>query len=95
MQKLGNTYSYTQADWMSTLNLAQATDLDALILNLGPDPEDWQFARARAAYNICATSTPALKLALSLDMSVLPSDTEHDMLRLVDLVEELSNLLPS
>jgi glucan endo-1,3-alpha-glucosidase len=71
---------------------------DAFALNLGP--EQWQIDQARSAYRICAARHPkhetnqaqTLRLFLSLDMSVLPSTTRDDMLKLVELVQEFGDM---
>ncbi|WVQ83005.1 hypothetical protein IAT38_005143 [Cryptococcus sp. DSM 104549] len=72
---LGNTYPFTEEDWLATFDLARDTNLDALALNLGP--EEWQLSQARTAYSLLASNPPPahhrpLKLFLSLDMNVLP-----------------------
>ncbi|OCF33439.1 hypothetical protein I316_04859 [Kwoniella heveanensis BCC8398] len=69
---LGNTYPFTDKDWETTLDLAEATSLDALVLNLGP--EDWQLRQAQRAYSLVAAPKRDIKLFLSLDMNVLPPD---------------------
>ncbi|KAK8858540.1 hypothetical protein IAR55_002767 [Kwoniella newhampshirensis] len=71
---LGNTYPFTEEDWSATFDLAEDTSVDALVLNLGP--EDWQSSQAQTAYRLLAStaSKHKLKLFLSLDMNVLPSD---------------------
>nr|XP_031864159.1 uncharacterized protein CI109_000069 [Kwoniella shandongensis]KAA5531231.1 hypothetical protein CI109_000069 [Kwoniella shandongensis] len=80
---LGNTYPYTEEDWLGTFDLAQKTSLDALVLNLGP--EEWQFAQAQTAYRLLSSSNYRLKLFLSLDMNVLP----HDPSSLVEMVTNI------
>jgi glucan endo-1,3-alpha-glucosidase len=37
---VGNTYPYTQNDWLSDINQAHAAGIDAFALNIGTDP--WQ-----------------------------------------------------
>ncbi|WVF69229.1 hypothetical protein IAT40_004005 [Kwoniella sp. CBS 6097] len=68
---LGNTYPFTDRDWETTFDLAEATSLDGLALNLGP--EDWQLHQAQRAYAL-GSSRHHLKLFLSLDLNVLPPD---------------------
>ncbi|KAI5452377.1 hypothetical protein NCC49_000937 [Naganishia albida] len=94
---LGNTYPYVAEDWQENFRLAEETGIDAFALNLGPEP--WQLAQARSAYRICSarksvggTDSKSFKLFLSLDMNVLPSATREDMLKLVNMVEELGRV---
>ncbi|KAJ9095960.1 hypothetical protein QFC21_005322 [Naganishia friedmannii] len=56
---IGNTYPYTQADWKTDIQLAQANGIDGFALNFGLDP--WQPARIADAY----------ALFLSPDMDVI------------------------
>ncbi|KAJ9114317.1 hypothetical protein QFC22_005769 [Naganishia vaughanmartiniae] len=87
---LGNTYPYTEADWETNLELAEETGIDAFGLNLGP--ERWQADQARTAYRLSSDSGGGIKLFLSLDMNVLPSSSREDMLKIIDLVEELGRM---
>lgn len=89
VRQLGNTYPYKPSDWSSTLALGAATHLDAFALNLGPEP--WQLEQAREAYRQ-ASQSGEIKLMLSLDMNVLPSATEEDMTKLVNVVAELGGM---
>lgn len=80
---MGNTYPFTEADWAHTLDLAEDTGLDALALNLGPEP--WQMKQAQVAYNLATNRivSPVLgrrpvRLFFSLDMNVLVHDEMKD-----------------
>ena len=79
---------------MASLQAGAETGLDAFALNLGS--EEWQCAQAREAFRVLAqrdtdsdSTINKFKLFLSLDMHVLPSNTEQDMMKLVELVTEL------
>ncbi|WWC88604.1 uncharacterized protein L201_003517 [Kwoniella dendrophila CBS 6074] len=82
---LGNTYPFTEEDWIKTFDLAQDTGLDALALNLGP--EEWQLNQASIAYRIVRSSEYKLKLFLSLDLMVLPKDPELLIDKVTKIIE--------
>ena len=44
---VGNTYTYTQQDWLDDINAAHAADIDAFALNIGSD--SWQWDRVASA----------------------------------------------
>ncbi|EIW73683.1 hypothetical protein TREMEDRAFT_37459 [Tremella mesenterica DSM 1558] len=73
---LGNTYPFTEKDWLATFDLASEAGLDGFALNLGP--EEWQFSQALMAYDLLSSHSSGLKLFLSLDMNVNPSATSTD-----------------
>ncbi|WRT67733.1 uncharacterized protein IL334_004705 [Kwoniella shivajii] len=81
---LGNTYPFTESDWLDTFNLAEDTSLDALALNIGP--EEWQLTQASTAYRLLSTSSHKLKLFLSLDLMVLPKDPELLITKVLKIV---------
>ncbi|WVQ96734.1 hypothetical protein IAU59_003841 [Kwoniella sp. CBS 9459] len=93
---LGNTYPFTDKDWETTFDLAEATSLDGLALNLGP--EDWQLHQAQRAYSLISQPISSerkrkrnLRLFLSLDLNVLPPDPAvlvEKVLRIVDSAKE-------
>ncbi|KAJ9116226.1 hypothetical protein QFC24_006817 [Naganishia onofrii] len=66
---VGNTYPYTQADWKTDIQLAQANGIDGFALNFGLDP--WQPARIADAYAVAAQLGSSFKLFLSPDMDVI------------------------
>ncbi|KAK4684413.1 glucan endo-1,3-alpha-glucosidase, partial [Tremellales sp. Uapishka_1] len=74
---LGNTFPYTTSDWEQTFDLAQATSLDGLALNLGR--EDWQLEQALKAFDMISSPTSKwkLKLFVSLDMNSLSGNVEE------------------
>nr|XP_018262317.1 uncharacterized protein I303_05333 [Kwoniella dejecticola CBS 10117]OBR84475.1 hypothetical protein I303_05333 [Kwoniella dejecticola CBS 10117] len=82
---LGNTYPFTEQDWMKTFDLAEDTALDGLALNIGP--EEWQLAQACTAYRLLSASNHTLKLFLSLDLMVLPKDPELLVGKIVKIVQ--------
>ncbi|WWD04916.1 hypothetical protein V865_002987 [Kwoniella europaea PYCC6329] len=84
---LGNTYPFTEDDWMKTLDLAEDTSLDALALNLGP--EEWQLTQASTAYRLLSSSStsPKLKLCLSLDLMVLPKDPKLIITKVIQIIQ--------
>ncbi|KZT12051.1 glycoside hydrolase family 71 protein [Laetiporus sulphureus 93-53] len=73
---VGNTYPYTQADWLADINLAHESGLDGFALNVGPD--SWQPARVADAYQAAENSGTGFKLFMSFDMSVLPCGDASD-----------------
>lgn len=44
---VGNTYPYTQQDWLDDINAAHAAGIDAFALNIGSD--SWQSDRVASA----------------------------------------------
>lgn len=45
---VGNTYPYTQDDWLSDITQANAAGIDAFALNIGSD--SWQPTQVASAY---------------------------------------------
>lgn len=66
---VGNTYPYTQATWLSDIQLAQANGIDGFALNIGTD--SWQPARVASAYAAAQQLGSSFKLFLSLDMTAM------------------------
>ncbi|WVW84729.1 hypothetical protein I302_106764 [Kwoniella bestiolae CBS 10118] len=82
---LGNTYPFTEEDWLKTFDLAQDTSLDALALNLGP--EEWQLTQASTASRLLSSSHLKLKLFLSLDLMVLPKDPDLISTKVIQIIQ--------
>jgi len=73
---VGNTLPYTEADWVSDINMAAGNGLDGFVLNVGRDP--WQPQRVSDAYSAALTSGSNFKLFISFDMSSLPCSSIGD-----------------
>ncbi|CED85561.1 Glycoside hydrolase, family 71 [Phaffia rhodozyma] len=67
---VGNTYPYTQADWLTQITLAAGAGFDGFALNIGSD--SWQWTQVSYAYAAAASFGTSFKLFISFDMSVLP-----------------------
>ncbi|CDZ96275.1 Glycoside hydrolase, family 71 [Phaffia rhodozyma] len=65
---VGNTYPYTESDWLQDITLAYNSGVDAFALNIGTD--DWQITQVASAYKVAAAHGKGFKLFFSLDMSV-------------------------
>ncbi|KAJ7876077.1 glycoside hydrolase [Mycena olivaceomarginata] len=76
---VGNTYSYTVADWTADIEEASAHHIDGFVLNVGK--EDWQQDRVAMCFKAAAgsKSAPVFSLFMSFDMSSIPSSSESDV----------------
>ncbi|KIK68677.1 glycoside hydrolase family 71 protein [Collybiopsis luxurians FD-317 M1] len=74
---VGNTYPYTYKDWVSDFALIGAIGVDAVALNIGRDPWQWDRVvdayKAANAYNV-DSSRPPLHLFISFDYSSFVCD---------------------
>ncbi|GMK56524.1 hypothetical protein CspeluHIS016_0303640 [Cutaneotrichosporon spelunceum] len=82
---VGNTYSYSPADWQADISEAASQAIDGFALNIGI--EGWQADQTAVAYRT-AEAHGNFKLFLSLDMTSLPCRSQGDAQRLVDLVRQ-------
>ncbi|KAG9313201.1 glycoside hydrolase family 71 protein [Chiua virens] len=73
---VGNTYPYTQQDWLSDICLAHQSGIDGFALNVGKDP--WQPQQVANAYQAAQQSGTGFKLFLSFDMTSLPCNNADD-----------------
>ncbi|KAK2465337.1 hypothetical protein APHAL10511_002691 [Amanita phalloides] len=81
---VGNTYPYTQSDWLDDISLAYAAGIDGFALNMGRD--DWQTSRVADAYDAALQSKLDFKLFISLDMSSFSGSSSQDAHVLRDIV---------
>lgn len=80
---VGNTYTYTAADWDAEMSLAQTGGVDGFALNMGRDA--WEPARIGDAYTVAA-GKGGFKLFLSFDMTSMPCAGAADAQALAQLV---------
>ncbi|KAI9573692.1 glycoside hydrolase family 71 protein [Boletus coccyginus] len=73
---VGNTYPYTQQDWLSDILLAHQSGIDGFALNVGRDT--WQPQQVANAYQAALQSGTGFKLFLSFDMTSLPCGSSND-----------------
>lgn len=86
---VGNTYPYTQANWLSDIQAASSYGIDGFALNMGSD--SWQPARIADAYAAAASSGTGFKLFLSLDMTSLSCASSSDAANLVGIVKQFAS----
>jgi len=86
---VGNTYPYTQANWLVDIRAASAQAIDGFALNLGH--ESWQVDRATDAYAAAQNSGTGFKLFLSLDVTSLGCWSGGDASNLVSIVQRFAN----
>ncbi|KAG9315881.1 glycoside hydrolase family 71 protein [Chiua virens] len=73
---VGNSYPYTQQDWLSDIRLAFQNGIDGFALNVGQD--SWQPQQVANAYQAASQSGTGFKLFLSFDMTSLPCSSAND-----------------
>ncbi|KAN0087472.1 glycoside hydrolase family 71 protein [Tylopilus felleus] len=73
---VGNTYPYTQQNWLSDILLAHQSGIDGFALNVGSD--SWQPQQVANAYQAAQQSGTGFKLFLSFDMTSLPCNGASD-----------------
>lgn len=80
---MGNTYDYTQADFLNDFTIAASYGIDAMALNVGSDY--WQLQKTAFAYDAAAQlfteSGVCFKVFVSLDMSSFSTITSGDVLQ--------------
>lgn len=82
---VGNTYPYTQADWVDDIRKIQEKGVDALALNIGGDA--WQRQQVASAYAAASELGTNFKLFLSFDLTAIGCDLND----LVDRVNQFAN----
>ncbi|KIJ26398.1 glycoside hydrolase family 71 protein [Sphaerobolus stellatus SS14] len=84
---VGNTYSYTDSEWINDIELAHSHGIDGFILNVGRDP--WQPLQIASAFK--AVSLFRFRLCLSFDMTSLVSQSQSDITTLKEYIEAFGN----
>lgn len=85
---VGNTYTYSQADWANDISLAKTAAIDGFALNLGSD--SWETTSVAYAY-AAAKADGAFKLFFSLDMTSLSCSSAADALTLSALIAKYAS----
>jgi len=83
---VGNTYSYSRADWVTDIKAAQAAGIDGFALNVGT--EQWQRDQSAVAY--AAAEGTGFKMFLSLDMTSLGCWSQADASNLVSYTSQFA-----
>ena len=83
---VGNTYSYSRADWVTDIKAAQAAGIDGFALNVGT--EQWQRDQSAVAY--AAAEGTGFKMFLSLDMTSLGCWSQADANNLVSYTSQFA-----
>jgi len=83
---VGNTYSYSRADWETDIRAAQAAGIDGFALNVGT--EQWQRDQSAVAY--AAAEGTGFKMFLSLDMTSLGCWSQADANNLVSYTSQFA-----
>ncbi|KAH0831955.1 glycoside hydrolase family 71 protein [Lanmaoa asiatica] len=73
---VGNSYPYTQQNWLSDILLAHQSGIDGFALNVGSD--SWQPQQVANAYQAALQSGTGFRLFLSFDMTSLPCGSVSD-----------------
>ncbi|KAJ8462024.1 hypothetical protein ONZ45_g18084 [Pleurotus djamor] len=80
---VGLAQSYVLENWVHDFSLASTKSIDAFVLNVGSEP--WVRPLVDTAFR-GALQTP-IKLALSLDFSVIPCSSDNDKAVIVEFIE--------
>ncbi|KAJ3715962.1 glycoside hydrolase [Lentinula guzmanii] len=74
---VGNTFPYTQQDWLEDITLAYEHNIDGFALNIGN--EAWQLDRISDCFAAASKTKVPFWFFFSFDMSSLPSTTAEDI----------------
>ncbi|XP_006461401.1 hypothetical protein AGABI2DRAFT_185654 [Agaricus bisporus var. bisporus H97] len=88
---VGNTYPYTQEDWLQDLILASENEIDGFVLNVGV--EEWQKHRVIDCFKACERlpTENKFKLFFSFDMTSIPGQSQKDVLYLSSYIQTFAN----
>jgi glucan endo-1,3-alpha-glucosidase len=85
---VGNTYTYTKADWTTQINAAKAAGIDGFALNMGSD--SWQPARVADAY-AAAVAAGNFKMFFSFDFSSFACTSTGNAATIGNLIKTYAN----
>ncbi|KAJ3936742.1 MAG: glycoside hydrolase [Lentinula lateritia] len=85
---VGNTFPYTEKDWLDDIKLAHEHNIDGFALNIGR--EKWQIDRVSDCFAAASRIEVPFWLFFSFDMSSLPSSTTKDIRYMCEYLERFS-----
>ncbi|KAJ3824780.1 glycoside hydrolase [Lentinula raphanica] len=83
---VGNTYPYTQEDWLEDIIAAHEHEIDGFALNIGR--EAWQLDRISDCFAAASKTKVPFWFFFSFDMSSIPSATADDIALLCQYMEQ-------
>ncbi|KAJ4483776.1 glycoside hydrolase family 71 protein [Lentinula aciculospora] len=83
---VGNTFPYTEQDWLGDIILAHEHNIDGFALNVGR--EAWQLDRISDCFSAASKTKIPFWLLFSFDMSSLPSTSMEDVQILCSYIEK-------
>ncbi|KAF9445315.1 glycoside hydrolase family 71 protein [Macrolepiota fuliginosa MF-IS2] len=87
---VGNTYPYTQEDWLEDLKLASEHDIDGFVLNIGV--ETWQKDRVIDCFKASEKLPKDVQFTFlfSFDMTSIPGNATQDVCHLASYLSSLA-----